>query len=55
MNINIEHIAMYVNDLEGAKAFFENYFNAESNEKYHNIKKASGLTFFRLAEEQGLK
>lgn len=29
---------MYVNDLEGAKAFFEKYFNAKSNEKYHNIK-----------------
>lgn len=36
--IKIEHIAMYVNDLEGAKAFFEKYFNAKSNEKYHNIK-----------------
>lgn len=34
----IEHIAMYVDDLEGAKEFFEKYFNAKSNEKYHNIK-----------------
>lgn len=54
-NIKIEHIAMYVNDLEGAKAFFEKYFNAKSNEKYHNTKQASGLTFFRLTEVQGLK
>lgn len=37
-NIKIEHIAMYVNNLEGAKEFFEKYFNAKSNEKYHNIK-----------------
>lgn len=36
--IKIEHIAMYVNDLEGAKAFFEKYFNAKSNAKYHNTK-----------------
>ncbi|MGN1433288.1 MAG: VOC family protein [Ruminococcus sp.] len=36
--MKIEHIAMYVNDLEGAKEFFEKYFNAKSNEKYHNIK-----------------
>ena len=37
-NIKIEHIAMYVNNLEGAKEFFEKYFNAKSNEKYHNTK-----------------
>lgn len=37
-NIKIGHIAMYVNNLEGAKEFFEKYFNAKSNEKYHNIK-----------------
>lgn len=36
--IKIEHIAMYVSDLEGAKKFFEKYFNATSNEKYHNPK-----------------
>lgn len=36
--IKIEHTAMYVNDLEGAKEFFEKYFNAKSNEKYHNTK-----------------
>ncbi len=32
----IEHIAMYVNDLDGAKIFFEKYFNAKSNQRYHN-------------------
>ena len=36
--IKIEHIAMYVSDLEGAKKFFEKYFYAKSNEKYHNSK-----------------
>ena len=34
--MRIEHIAMYVNDLEKARAFFMNYFNATSNEGYHN-------------------
>ena len=32
----IEHIAMYVNDLEAARDFFVKYFNATSNEGYHN-------------------
>lgn len=32
----IDHIAMYVNDLEATKDFFIKYFNATSNEGYHN-------------------
>lgn len=36
--MRIEHIAMYVKDLEGAKHFFETYFHATSNEGYHNPK-----------------
>jgi lactoylglutathione lyase len=34
--MKIEHIAMYVNDLEKAREFFVAYFNAEANEGYHN-------------------
>ncbi len=34
--MKIEHIALYVNDLEGAKNFFCTYFGAEANEGYHN-------------------
>lgn len=34
--MKIEHIAMYVNDLEGARNFFVKYFDAVSNEGYHN-------------------
>ena len=34
--MRIEHIAMYVNDLEAAKDFFMKYFAAVSNEGYHN-------------------
>lgn len=35
-NMHIEHIAMYVNDIEKTKEFFVKYFNATSNEGYHN-------------------
>ena len=34
--MRIEHIALYVNDLEGAKDFFVKYFSALPNEGYHN-------------------
>lgn len=36
--MRIEHIAMYVNDLEKTKEFFIKYFNAIPNEGYHNQK-----------------
>ncbi len=36
--MEIDHIAMYVNDLELAKDFFVTYFGAISNEGYHNFK-----------------
>ena len=34
--MHIEHVAMYVKDLEQARDFFVKYFNAKSNEGYHN-------------------
>ena len=34
--MRIEHIALYVNDPEGARDFFVKYFGAVSNEGYHN-------------------
>ena len=52
-NIKIEHIAMYVNDLEGAKEFFEKYFNAKSNEKYHNTK--TGFRSYFLSFDGGAR
>lgn len=36
--MRIEHIALYVNDLEGARRFFMKYLGAKSNEGYHNPK-----------------
>lgn len=34
--MRIEHIALYVNDLESARRFFVKYFGATSNDSYHN-------------------
>lgn len=34
--MKIEHIAMYVNNLEKARDFFVTYFNAQANDGYHN-------------------
>lgn len=34
--MKIEHIALYVNDLEKARDFFLRYFGARSNSGYHN-------------------
>ena len=34
--MRIEHIAVYVNDIEGAREFFEKYFSAKSGKLYHN-------------------
>lgn len=34
--MKIEHIAMYVNDLEAARDFFINYLGGSSNDGYHN-------------------
>lgn len=34
--MKIEHIALYVNDLEGGKDFFCRYFGASANDCYHN-------------------
>ena len=36
--MRIEHIAMYVNDLAGARDFFVKYLGGISNEGYHNEK-----------------
>lgn len=36
--MNIEHIALYVQDLEGARDFFARWFGGIPNEGYHNRK-----------------
>ena len=49
--MKLDHIAMYVKDLEGAREFFTKYFNATSNEMYHN--KTTGLQTYFLSFEGG--
>ncbi len=34
--MKIEHVALYVNDLEKARDFFIKYFDGKSNDGYHN-------------------
>ena len=36
--MKIEHIALYANDLEGARKFFMKYLGAQSNDGYHNLR-----------------
>lgn len=36
--MRIEHVALYVNDLEKAKDFFVNFLNGKANTGYHNPK-----------------
>lgn len=51
--MKIDHIAMYVADLEGAKRFFVDYFDATSNEMYHNPR--TGLRTYFLTFPDGGK
>ena len=37
--MKIEHIAFWVNDLEGMKNFYQQYFHMDCGEKYENISK----------------
>lgn len=43
--MKIEHIALYVNDLEAAKDFFVRYFDAVPNAGYHTRGRTSAPTF----------
>lgn len=36
--MKVDHIAIYVRNLEDAKNFYVKYFNAKPNNKYHNPK-----------------
>ncbi|MDE5887952.1 MAG: VOC family protein [Muribaculaceae bacterium] len=51
--MKIDHIAIYVRDLEGARDFFKTFFNATSNEMYHNI--TTGLKTYFLTFDNGTR
>lgn len=48
--MRIEHIAMYVNDLEGAREFFLRYLGAVSNEGYYNVRTDFRSYFLSFAD-----
>ena len=49
----IEHIAMYVNDLEGARNFFVKYLGGRSNDGYHN--KTTDFRSFFISFDDGAR
>lgn len=51
--MKIEHVAMYVNELEKAKNFFIKYFGAVSNAGYHNTK--TGFRSYFLTFDDGAR
>ena len=51
--MKIEHIAMYVSDLEQARTFFMQYFGAASNACYHN--KTTGFRSYFLTFSDGAR
>ncbi|EHH1051416.1 VOC family protein [Vibrio parahaemolyticus] len=51
--MKIEHVAIWTERLEELKSFYEKYFNAVSNDKYHNPKKHFSSYF--LSFESGAR
>ena len=51
--MKIEHVAMYVNDLEAARQFFETYLGGKSNEGYHN--KTTDFRSYFISFEDGAR
>lgn len=51
--MRIEHVAMYVRDPESAREFFVRYFNAASDEGYHNP--ATGFRSYFLSFDGGAR
>ena len=52
-NMRIEHVAMYVNDLEKEKAFFETYFDAKAGDKY--VHEEIGFSSYFLEFQDGAR
>ena len=51
--MRIEHVAMYVNDLERARDFFEKYLGGVSNDGYHNT--TTGFRSYFISFEDGAR
>lgn len=53
--MKIEHVAMYVNNLEAVRDFFVKYFNAKSDNGYHNPKTDFRSYFLSFEDETRLE
>ena len=51
--MKIEHAALYTEDLEKMRSFFMKYFEASSNELYHNPK--TGFSSYFLSFQEGAR
>lgn len=51
--MKIEHIAIWVRDLEASKNFYETYFEGRAGEKYHNPTKS--FTSYFLSFDSGAR
>lgn len=51
--MKIEHIALYTNDLERARMFYQTYFDGVAGELYHNSK--TGLQTYFLSFADGAR
>ncbi|KAB7733216.1 glyoxalase [Rudanella paleaurantiibacter] len=48
--MSIEHIAIWVRDLEGMRTFYQTYFGAMPNEKYTNARKGFSSYFLSFPD-----
>jgi len=51
--MNLDHVALYVEDLEAMKEFYVRHFGAIANNKYHNQR--TGLQTYFLSFEGGAR
>lgn len=52
---HLNHIGLYVKDLEEAKRFFEKYFEAKAGEKYHNPRKSFSSYLLSFGDEAAVE
>lgn len=53
--MRMDHIALYVQDLEGAREFFQKYFGGVSNQGYYNPKTTFRSYFLRFEDGSRLE
>ena len=53
--IKLDHMAIYVHDLENMKNFFVHFFSAQANQMYHNPKTGLRTYFLTFADGSRLE